>query len=127
NAGDVVADVGQDSGSVEAIRDTLSARRERAIQFADDRFLAHHAGANMTGGQEHTADISLARHYPVATDFVGQDVFVSKSVLQRHHDGLRSDNGRGGAYGVTRVVGFDEYDNQIGNRAEIGSACAGAN
>ena len=46
----------------------------------------------MVRGEQHTADVGLARHDTVATNLLRQDVLVTKTVLKRHHDRLRPDD-----------------------------------
>ena len=123
-AENVVADRRDESGAVEGRRDGFGARGHAAIQFADDRLLAGDAGADATGAEQHAADIGLAGHHPFATEFLGKDVLMAETVLKRHHDRLRADERRGGAHGVSGVIGFDEHDHQVGDGADRGGRCA---
>ena len=74
----------------------------------------------MTGAQQHATDVGLARHDPVTANLLRQDVFVTETVLKRHHDRLRPDDRRCRPDGIPRVVGFDQDDDEVCLCADLG-------
>jgi len=80
----------------------------------------------MTGAEQYATDVGLARHDTLTTNFLREDVLVAKTILKRHHDRLRTDDRRCRPDRLTRVIGFDEDDDEVRLDGHLGRGRAGS-
>jgi hypothetical protein len=121
-AEDVVADLGGEACVVEGGGDALHARAQRAVEFADDGFLALGARQDVARREHHAAGVGLAGQHVFAAHHLGQDVFVAEAVLQRQHGRVGPDDAAGRFHHRAGVERLHQHDHQIdhADRAGVG-------